>query len=266
MHGGFEIAPDNELNGITFGGVGSGTTVEYLQVHKNADDGVEFFGGNVDVKWLVLTGIQDDAVDWDNGYQGRMQYILIQAAQDDSDANRAFETDNDGSTPDKQPQSNPTVSNVTVIGNNFDGEDDSEGVYMREGTGGQLSNFIITGPAGMGECFEVENVAESQANLADGTITFTNSVVACENGENFKADTANGAVDLENWFLNTQTGNAVAADRASVLAGIYSSQTSVTPKDWSGDTFFDNTDFVGAVKADADWTAGWTVGLQSNAK
>ena len=266
MHGGFEIAPDNELNGITFGGVGSGTTVEYLQVHKNADDGVEFFGGNVDVKWLVLTGIQDDAVDWDNGYQGRMQYILIQAAQDDSDANRAFETDNDGSTPDKQPQSNPTVSNVTIIGNNFDGENDSEGVYMREGTGGQLSNFIITGPAGMGECFEVENVAESQANLGDGTITFTNSVIACENGENFKADTANGAIDLENWFLNTQTGNAVAVDQASVLDGIYSAQTSVTPKDWSGNTFFDNVDFVGAVSAAADWTANWTVGLQTATK
>ena len=223
---------------------------------------MEFFGGNVDVKHLVLTDIQDDSIDWDNGFRGRMQYVLVRQATDDSDANRGIEADNDGSTPDIEPQSNPSLANVTIIGNNFDGDDDSEGVYLREGTGAQLANFIVTGPAGMGECFEVENVAESQANLADGTTTFTNSVIACENDENFKADTANGAVDLADWFLNSQTGNAVATGTADVVNGIYSVQTAVTPKDFSGDTFFDNADFVGAVKADADWTAGWTVGLE----
>ncbi len=70
-YAGFEIAPDNELNGITFGGVGSETTVEYVQVHANSDDGVEFFGGSVNAKYLVLTGNQDDSVDWDNGYNGK---------------------------------------------------------------------------------------------------------------------------------------------------------------------------------------------------
>jgi len=186
--------------------------------------------------------------------------VLIRQAEDDSDANRGIEADNDGSSPAAEPQSNPTVANVTIIGNNFDGsEDDSEGVYLREGTGAQLANFIITGPSGMGECFEVEDSAESQLNLGDGTITFTNSVMACENGENFK-NTAT-AVNLENWFLNTQTGNAVAADRAAVLNGIFSIST-VTPKDFSGETFFDNTDFIGAVKESDNWTAGWTVGLE----
>lgn len=260
MHGGFEIAPDNELNGITFGGVGSGTTVEYVQVHKNADDGVEFFGGAVDVKNLVLTDIQDDSIDWDNGFRGRMQYVLVRQATDNSDANRGIEADNDGSDPAIEPQSNPTISNLTIIGNAFDGDDDAEGIYLREGTGAQLSNVIVTGPAGMGECFEIENVAESQANLSDGTTTFTNSVIACENDENFKND--EGAVDLADWFQNTMTGNAVAATQADVVTGIYSSTDAVTPKDWTGDTFFDTTDFVGAVSAENDWTAGWTVGLE----
>ena len=259
MHGGFEIAPDNELNGVTFGGVGSGTTIEYLQVHKNADDGVEFFGGNVDVKYLVLTDVQDDSIDWDNGYQGRIQYVVVKQAADDSDANRAIEADNDGSNPAIEPQSNPSIANVTIIGNNFDGEDDSEGVYLREGTGAQLANFIITGPASMGECFEIEGSTESQTNLGDGTTTFTNSVIACENGENFKF--GDGDVDLEDWFLNVQAGNSVEANGAAVLNGIFSISTA-TPKDFSGDTFFDNADFVGGVKADADWTAGWTVGLE----
>ena len=259
MHGGFEIAPDNELNGVTFGGVGSGTTIEYLQVHKNADDGVEFFGGNVDVKYLVLTDIQDDSIDWDNGYQGRIQYVVVKQAADDSDANRAIEADNDGSNPAIEPQSNPSIANVTIIGNNFDGEDDSEGVYLREGTGAQLANFIITGPAGMGECFEIEGSTESQTNLGDGTTTFTNSVIACENGENFKFGDSD--VNLEDWFLNVQAGNAVEANGAAVLNGIFSISTAA-PKDFSGDTFFDNADFVGGVKADANWTADWTVGLE----
>lgn len=260
MHAGFEIAPDNELNGITFGGVGSGTVVDYVQVHKNADDGVEFFGGNVDVKHLVLTDIQDDSIDWDNGFQGRMQYVLVRQALDNTDANRGIEADNDGSTPDITPQSNPSIANVTIIGNTFDGtEDDSEGVYLREGTGAQLANFILTGPVGMGECFEVENSPESQANLGDATITFTNSVIACENGENFKNE--DGAVDLANWFTTVQGDNAVEATQAAVLTGIFSNAVG-TPKDFSTDTFFENADFVGAVKADNDWTAGWTVGLE----
>ena len=63
-HAGFEIAPDNALNGITFGGVGSGTPVDYLQVHGNADDGIEMFGGTVNFKHVVLTSMQDDSIDW----------------------------------------------------------------------------------------------------------------------------------------------------------------------------------------------------------
>ena len=212
------------------------------------------------MKYVVLTDNQDDSIDWDNGFQGRMQYVLVRHAVDGSDANRGIEADNDGSDPANEPKSNPTLSNVTIIGNAFDGDDDSEGVYLREGTGAQLSNFIVTGPAGMGECFEIENVVESQANLTDGTTTFTNSVIACENDENFKFDA--GATDLEDWFLNTMTGNAVVATQAEVVSGIYSITDAVTPKDWTGDTFFDNVDFVGAVSEDDDWTAGWTVGLE----
>ena len=65
---GYEITPDNELNGIAFQGVGSGTEVNYIQVHMNADDGVEFFGGTVNVKHVLLTGNKDDSMDWTSCY------------------------------------------------------------------------------------------------------------------------------------------------------------------------------------------------------
>ncbi|MCZ4253019.1 hypothetical protein [Pseudoalteromonas shioyasakiensis] len=262
MNGGYEIAPDNELNGITFGGVGSGTTVEYVQVHQNADDGVEFFGGNVQAKYLVLTSIQDDSIDWDNGFQGKMQHILVKQAADNSDANRGIEADNDGSTPSKTPKSNPTIANLTIIGNTFDGEDDSEGMYFREGTGAQIYNAIVTGPEGMGECLEIEGAASGESetvkNAQDGTLMIKSSVIACS--ENFK-DPSGVDFSVENWWTNT-LGNLVATGQTQVVNGIFTIDTTTATDVKAIDGFFDTTTHIGAVSADNNWTEGWTVGLE----
>ena len=259
MNGGFEIAPDNELNGITFGGVGSGTTVEYVQVHQNADDGVEFFGGNVEAKYLVLTGIQDDSVDWDHGFQGKLQHVLIKQAADNSDANRGIEADNDGSNPAAMPKSNPMIANMTIIGNTFVGEDSSEGMYFREGTGAQIYNAVITGPDGMGECLELEGgegSSETVNNAQDGTLLIQSSVIYCS--ENFK-DPSGVTFDVANWWEAT-LGNIVAT--GEVVNGIYTIDTTV-PTDVSAEnSFFDVTSHIGAVSQDSDWTSGWTVGLE----
>ena len=262
MNGGYEIAPDNELNGITFGGVGSGTTVEYVQVHQNADDGVEFFGGNVQAKYLVLTSIQDDSIDWDNGFQGKMQHILVKQAADNSDANRGIEADNDGTTPSKTPKSNPTIANLTIIGNTFDGEDDSEGMYFREGTGAQIYNTIVTGPEGMGECLEIEGAASGESetvnNAQDGTLMIKSSVIACS--ENFK-DPSGVDFSVENWWTNT-LGNLVATGQTQVVNGIFTIDTTTATDVKAIDGFFDTTTHIGAVSADNNWTEGWTVGLE----
>jgi len=272
-HAGYEIAPDNELNGITFGGVGSGTKVEFIQVHENADDGIEFFGGTVNVKYAVLTSNKDDSVDWDNGFRGNLQYVLVKHAPEDGEANRAIEADNDGSTPNKIPQSNPTIANMTIIGNGFDTADkDSEGIYLREGTKAQLHNFVVTGAAGMGECFEIEGGETSSVTVDQavaGETVISNSVFAC--GENFKDSKADQGtsdkaddtllLDLENWVLNSNDNNSTAADQSRVLNGIFTIDTT-TPKDFSGSTFFDNANHIGAVSEDNNWTAGWTVGLE----
>lgn len=257
MHGGFEVAPDNELNGVTFGGIGSNTVVEYLQVHKNADDGIEFFGGGMNAKYVVLTGIQDDSVDWDRGYQGKLQFVLVKQADDNSDANRGIEGDGDGGSGTNF--SNPMVANMTIIGNTFDGEDDAEGVLLRDQTGAQLYNFVITGPDGMGECLEMDTDATVQGNLANGGIVLANSVISCS--EPFKfPDTA---VDLNDWFTNQQTGNTLYTDGTAVVNGIFTIDTTAPRADLSTiDAFFTDVDFIGAVKdAENNWTDGWTVGL-----
>ncbi|SFC72684.1 hypothetical protein [Pseudoalteromonas denitrificans] len=266
MNAGYEIAPGDELNGITFGGIGAGTTVEYVQVHQNADDGVEFFGGTVQAKYLVLSSIQDDSIDWDNGFQGKLQHVLVKQAADDSDANRGIEADNNGNTPGITPRSNPILANVTIIGNKFKGEDEGEGIYLREGTGAQMYNIIVTGPEGMGECLELEGIpkkhnfteSETIKNALNGTIKFKSSVIACS--ENFK-NPKDIDFDLNDWWSNV-LGNTVAEEQSNVVNGIFTIDTTVATDVKAIDGFFDTTSHIGAVSQDNDWTAGWTVGLE----
>ncbi|HAE28499.1 MAG TPA: hypothetical protein DCG58_15145, partial [Hyphomonas adhaerens] len=103
----------DELNGISFAGIGSGTKVEYIQVHQNLDDGVEFFGGGVNIKHLVLTGNDDDSIDTDNGYNGHIQYaIVVQRAAGGDNITEASSVSSSVT-----PQSNPIISNFTFVGN-----------------------------------------------------------------------------------------------------------------------------------------------------
>ena len=92
--GGYEFAPGNEINGISLVGVGAGTTMEYIQVEGNSDDGIEFYGGTVDLKYGVFTNNLDDSVDWDEGYQGNLQYIIVK--QSPNGSGEAFEMDTQG--------------------------------------------------------------------------------------------------------------------------------------------------------------------------
>ena len=111
---GIEFSPDNELNGIAFQGVGSGTVVDYVQVHFNQDDGIEFFGGTVNAKHLYCTGIRDDSFDWTDGWTGKGQFWVAQQRGDDAD--NGFEADNNGDDNEANPRSNPTIYNVTLVG------------------------------------------------------------------------------------------------------------------------------------------------------
>lgn len=255
-HAGFEVIPDNELNGITFFGVGSETQCSNIQVHQNVDDGVEFFGGSVSCKNVVLTSNGDDSLDWADGWRGNMQFVLVKHAADDAKANRGIEADNQSGNFTAEPVSNPIIANMTIIGNNFDGDDDSEGVLLRAGTNAKLHNFIITGPDGMGECLEIES-NESRNLAATGELQMTHSVIACK--EPFKGDLGNGTT-VEQWFL-AQEGNSVAANQAAVLNGIFTIDATAPKALSTVNSFFDDVDFIGAVKEGSDWTAGWAVGL-----
>ena len=139
---GYEISRDNELNGLTLGGCGSGTVIRYVQVHRGLDDGIEMFGGNVDLKYAVVSGAGDDAVDWDLGWQGRAQFLVVMVYPNIGD--NGFEGDNDGKAMDAEPRSQPTFFNVTMLAEPTSSRV-HRGMTLREGTGGRFANFIISG-------------------------------------------------------------------------------------------------------------------------
>ena len=111
---GIEFSPDNELNGIAFQGVGSGTVVDRVQVHFNQDDGIEMFGGTVNLKYALVTGARDDSFDWTDGWTGKGQFWVAQQRGDDADND--FENDNSSKNNEALPRSSATIYNATLVG------------------------------------------------------------------------------------------------------------------------------------------------------
>ncbi len=247
-YSGFQITPENELNGIAFQGVGSGTTVQNVQVHLTADDGVEFFGGTVNVKNLVVTGARDDSVDWVNGWVGKAQYIVVK--QFDDEANNGIEADNLKTNNAAMPQSLPEISNMTLIGTSADGARGGAGMLLRAGTGAHIYNSIVTGFKS--SCVDIDDEATFDATK----ISMSGNVVYCD--VNFDIE-AGDPFSISDWFSDGE-GNTVANPQLNgiVPRDAQGLTTPVIPEDF----FFDEVDFVGAVRsASDDWTTGWTVGL-----
>jgi hypothetical protein len=115
---GIPFSPDNEINGLTLGGVGSGTTLEYIEVYRSGDDSFEWFGGTVNAKHLLSIGATDDDFDTDFGYSGKIQFGLAQRAQvvADYSGSNGFESDNDATGSNNTPQTKATFSNMTIVG------------------------------------------------------------------------------------------------------------------------------------------------------
>jgi hypothetical protein len=185
-YAGTEFSPDNELNGIAFQGVGRGTQVEFVQVHFNKDDGIEFFGGTVDVKYAVTTGIADDSFDWTDGWQGRGQFWIAQQHGDDAD--QGIEADNNAENNDLIPRSNPRLYNLTLIGDpDFDqGAESDTGILLREGTAATIKNTIVTGFKESG--LELDGGATFTV-AADGGIVLE-SMIFWQNNPNFSSDSS----------------------------------------------------------------------------
>lgn len=147
---GIELTPNNETNGITFGGVGRGTKLENIQISYGGDDGLEWFGGTVNGKNLIVFATWDDCFDIDNAFSGSLQYGLAirYGSHADQSQSNGFEWDTAGQ--DNNPVKTKTVvSNFTIIGPGIDANSYSgnyfSAVALRRNVAGSIFNSVFIG-------------------------------------------------------------------------------------------------------------------------
>jgi len=171
-HGGSNIGNDNEINGLTLGGVGSGTTLEYIEIIANKDDGIEWFGGTANVKYLISAYCGDDALDYDEGYRGKNQFIIIHQDPAASAADRGGEHDGGTSPETGTPFATPQFWNVTSSGNAT-----SKAITFRDNAGGEYHNSIFVN---FGKGIDIEDLEgqdqDSYQQFIDGNLKVANSV------------------------------------------------------------------------------------------
>jgi hypothetical protein len=262
------ITSKNELNSLALQAVGSGTTLEYIQVHMGADDGIEFFGGTASFKYVLSTGIDDDNLDWTDGWRGKGQFFVAQ--QYDGAGDNGIEADNNAENNTYTPRSKPTISNITLIGSPSSSKSDL-GMLLREGTGANISNAIVT--AWNEACLSINN-DETYKNAYDGSklsgeLTLTNSIINCQTPytECAVGDTctATPAFTVADFYEKLNSDNQKAdpklkapTDEASPDFAPDSGSPAASGAKVPSDSFFEQVTFIGGVDPANDWTKGWT--------
>ena len=202
-----------ENNGISFYGVGNGTTVNHIQAFEGKDDGIEFFGGTVNASNIIVVNSQDDSVDWTEGYSGSLTDVYIKHGIDHDKGIEADGYNTDiGNNSSPVFWSSPTVTNLTIKGNGNNG-DGTEAVRLRAGTRGQFTNVVIEG---FDEGFDIDDNETGLGVISDdlqvSDVTFTNVTTEVKNdtGQTFTdADflTGNGtSTDVNTWGANWSVG------------------------------------------------------------
>lgn len=258
-YAGYPFTETNELNSLALQGVGSGTIIDYVHIHNGADDGIEFFGGTVDAKHLVLTGIDDDALDWTEGYTGRIQHAIIESTATDN----CIEADNNSSSNLLEPRSIPVIANLTCVG--YQPDTGGHAFEIKEGTGMKMYNSVVGGsfPQTKEGCIRIGDEATftlSGANIAElnGTLVMENSFISTECAGLLTEESSGMPWTTADWFgaqTNTSSGTV---DLGGTFGWSNSNAINRLPAADLSDPFFDDTDYIGAIKdASSDWTQGW---------
>ena len=271
-YSGFEISAGNELQGLTLGGVGSGTTIDHIQVHNSSDDGIEIFGGNVNLRHIVITGADDDGLDTDTGWRGGAQFgIVTQRAPNATSRSAGFEF---SSAPASVPLatryvSRPQIANWTLVGRNSP-TDAHTVAHFDTGTDATIINSVFTSVTGsLAGCMAIND-----ADTGTSGVTFNSVFMSCPisyRPANVALSTAAFTAGTNNTAAGTRTLTAPAAGTTltnQVLTFINgANENAVTPVAAATVyAFFQNTTYIGAVQNAADtWWQGWTCGLTAGA-
>ena len=252
-YSGFVLGSNRELQALTTEGIGSGTVLDHIQSHNSSDDGAEFFGGSVNLKYYVATGADDDSMDVDTGAQMNVQYAMLLPRSGRGDT--LFEIDSNGSESDT-PRTKLQVTNFLALQPVSSADNEANGraaAFFRGNSDVHLSNGIILAPAN--ECIRMNASGTTPVTLTArsvvmsclapkyvGSGNYTEGQVSAAFGAGSNNNSDSFTSTLTGVFVNGANENGVAAFDASTLASVFTATT-----------------YIGAVQNSSDtWYAGWT--------
>ena len=291
-YAGYAYQPDKEINSLTMACVGSGTTIDHIQVVYAKDDAYEWFGGTVNCKYLIAFKTQDDDFDTDNGFKGKVQFGLAMRDSVIADISNSetFESDNNASGTTATPKTSAIFCNITSIGpratlSNIGSTYFRGAAHIRRNTAMSLFNSIILGwPRGVE--IDATTGTSTALNIEDSSLRLRNITIAgCATNTRFSGSagaTITNDAAFTSWFTNSYYNNDILVNAADAkliqpfnyqapdptpFGGANGNQKILTAADFTdpkftGDLFFDKTvTFRGAVAPAgplASWWKGWT--------
>jgi PKD repeat protein len=280
--GGIPFQPNSEINGLTMCGVGSGTTIDHIQISYCGDDAFEWFGGTVNCKNLIAYRNWDDDFDTDFGYRGHVQFAL--SVRDpqiaDQSGSNGFESDNDATGSTNTPKTQPKFSNVTIIGGpalSSDGSFNSlykRAGHLRRNTECSIFNSVLVGyPIGL-----LIEAATTQSNATNGLLRIKNNMLVqmqdtlianTSSSLNAATNNINSGFNITNFYNSNNNGTI---DNASSLLfknlslnqpdlSLQGGSPLSTGADFSdsylNNSFFTPVNFRGAFGSE-NWATCWT--------
>ena len=254
-YSGFVLSGDNELQSLTTGGIGSGTTLNHIMSYNSSDDGVEFFGGNVNAKYLVIVGAEDDGLDTDTGVKANLQYVV--AIQRPNAGDTMIEADSDNAFNDATPRQNTRLSNATFVANGAAGD---QVVRIRGFADYSIANSVIWSRNDT-PCLRVDGQEELTRTTGPdeaGPVRFDSVALACSSP--FRNSTDATAADIQAVFDAGTNNNSNFTQTLQMLFVNGSNEDAVPVYDvtqWG--SFFERPAHIGAAwNGNTQWITGWT--------
>ncbi|MDJ0978601.1 MAG: hypothetical protein QNI87_08690 [Erythrobacter sp.] len=245
---GFALAPGDELQALTTGSIGNGTTLDNIQSFNSSDDGIEFFGGTVNMRNVAVVGASDDSIDADTGTQGALQYVVVAQRSNAGDSIIELDSPPDDFSTAAIPQTVLAVTNFTFI----QGSGNDQVVRARGGSRIRLSNGIIE--ANGTPCVRID-----QPETIAAAPTFDSIVGDCSASTPLRATDGAALADLEAIYNAASANNTLDTDVTFTNGFFFDASATPVFDATATSTFFEATTFVGALStADDTRFQGWT--------
>jgi hypothetical protein len=264
-HGGTDIGEGNEINGLTLGAVGSQTTIEYIEVFANRDDGVEIFGGAPRLRNILVAFCGDDSFDYDQGYHGTGQFWIGIQGFDRGD--RLAEHDGGTDPETGTPYSTPVIYNVTYFGKGADAG--KRVITFRDNSGGHYANSIFYNQQ---KCIDIEMLSNESSfdRFSNGNLTINNniffgtnspyiSVSASSDVATIDVSDANNELDYYFVLANNEVLDPGFSIRGTSFNISPTHDVSQNMADTPSDPWFRTVNYKGAINPNDNWVKGWTL-------